>query len=218
MTSETTTGRGERDHFRIGLASPINLTALQAVISAVQTIWPEGSLGVPQQGESAALLIPKRALLDGSRIIPQDVVTAIREGTQVEADDLASQADITIMAPGAVEMTPPPETLNLLSGYCHALLNSLPEGSNAIQQTIHLPDRPEPYVLSIQPKAQAEKHAPVEWKEGSGWVGQGSADSSPSEGDRLRRKVLQRLSSMSNVNRVLNKATKAQITEALKTD
>ena len=217
MNSPTTTPRATRDHFRIGLASPINLTALQAVISAVQAIWPEGSLGVPGEGESAALLIPKRVLLDSGRIVPRDIVNSVREDSRIEADNLAGQADITIMAPGAVEMTPPPEALNLLSGYCHALLDSLPEGSEAIQQTIHIPDRPEPYVLSVQPKSQAENHSPAEWREGQGWVARREAESGPSEGDRLRRKVLRRLSSMNSVNRVLNKATKAQIIEALRT-
>lgn len=215
MTSDTNGESGEREHFRIGLTSPINLTALQAVISAVQSIWPEGSLGVPQEGEAAALLIPKDALLNGERTVPQDVIDAIREDRRVEADSLASQADITIMAPGAVEMTPPAEALNLLSGYCHALLEALPEGSNAIQQTIHIPDRVEPYVLSIQPKSQAENRSPVEWKEGVGWVALGAK---ASEGDRLRKKALQRLSSMANVNRVLSKSTRAQIAEALRAD
>lgn len=218
MTSPTPDTSSERDHFRIGLSSPINLTALQAVISTVQAIWPEGELGIPQQGESAALLIPKSALLGGSRALPQEVIQAIRKGTQSGPDDVASQADITIMAPGAVEMTPPPETLNLLSGYCHALLEALPEGSNAIQQTIHIPDRPEPYVLSIQPKSQAEHHSSVEWKEGKGWVGREGAKAAPSKGDRMRKKILMRLSSMNNVNRVLSKTTKAQINEALKAD
>lgn len=215
MTSDNTAANGKHDHFRIGLSSPINITALQAVITAVQTVWPEGTLGVPKKGESAALLIPKKALLDGRRIVPQDVIKALREDSQVEADSIASQTDITIMAPGAAEATPPPDILNLLSGYCHALLEALPEGSNAIQQTIHISDRAEPYVLSIQPKSQAENRSPVEWKEGTGWV---RVVAKASEGDRLRRKVLQRLSSMANVNRLLGKSMRTQITEALKAD
>lgn len=218
MTSPTPDTSSERDHFRIGLASPINLTALQAVISAVQAIWPEGTLGVPGRGESAVLLIPKHALLSDRNIVPQEVINSVREDTRVEADDLAGQSDITIMAPGAIEMTPPPETLNLLSGYCHALLDSLSAGANAIQQTIHIPGRSEPYVLSIQPKSQAENTSPVEWKEGTGWVGRGGASDKPTNGDHLRKKALQRLASMGNVNRVLNKATKAQIAEALRAD
>lgn len=218
MTSATTSTDDVEENFRIGLTAPINLTALQAIIGATQAIWPEGELGVPDKGEAAVLLIPKSAFFNGERIVPQEVADAVREDRRIEEDALANQADITIMAPGAVEMTPPPETLNLLSGYCHALLDSLPEGSNAIQQTIHLPDRPESYVLSIQPKSQAENHSPVEWKEGAGWVGERESATAPSEGDRMRRKVLQRIASMGNVGRVLNKTTKAQITEALRAD
>lgn len=218
MTSDTSKVDTVEETFRIGLTSPINLTALHAIIGAAQAIWPEGSLGTPGKGEAAVLLIPKSAFLNGERIIPQEVADAVREDRLIEEDALANQADITLMAPGAVEMTPPPEALNLLSGYCHALLDSLPEGANAIQQTIHLPDRAEPYVLSIQPKSQAENLAPAEWKEGAGWMAEGQAPQTASEGDRMRRKALQRVASMSNVSRVLGKTMKAQITEALRAD
>lgn len=215
MKSDTSNGNGARDHFRIGLASPINLTALQAVISAVQAIWPEASLGTPKDGESTVLLIPKESFLKSGRIVPQELVAAIREDTKSEEDSLTHQSEVTIMAPGAVEMSPPPETLNLLSGYCHALLESLPEGSNAIQQTIYIPGRTEPYVLSIQPKSQAETHAPIEWREGKGWEGKDETDFKSREGDQLRRAALQQIAGMKNVTRVLNKTTKAQIREAL---
>lgn len=218
MTSAITDTTADEEVFRIGLTSPINLTALQAIIGAAQAIWPEGSLGIPGKGEAAVLLVPKSAFLNGERIIPQGVAEDIREEHLAEEDALANQADITIMAPGAVEMSPPPETLNLLSGYCHALLDSLPEGSNAIQQTIHLPDRQEPYVLSIQPKSQAENRAPVEWREGEGWVAKEGKPNTPSEGDQKRRKMLRRIASMNNVKRTLSAATKAQIEEALQAD
>lgn len=219
MNSDTNKGGSVRDHFRIGLASPINLTALQAVISAVQAIWPEASLGTPKDGESSVLLIPKESFLKSGRIVPQELVSTIREDSKNEEDALTHHSEVTIMAPGAVEMSPPPETLNLLSGYCHALLESLPEGSNAIQQTIYIPERDEPYVLSIQPKSQAETRAPAEWREGAGWVSEKTQDvSKAKEGDQLRRTALQRIASMKNVTRVLSKTTKAQITEALHAD
>ena len=218
MNSNKAPYESEHNHFRIGLSVPIKLTALHAITSTIQAIWPEATLGTPRQGESVAFLIPKNALLDGGRTLPQDAIKAIQSNTRTSTDDIASQSDITIMTPDAVEITPPPETLNLLSGYCHALLESLPKGSNAVQQTIHIPDRPESYVLSVQPKSQAEHSSPVEWMEGKGWVAREGAEVVPSEGDRMRKKVLMRLSSMSNVTRVLNKTTRAQISEALKAD
>lgn len=170
MTSESTSAESNEENFRIGLTSPINLTALQAVIGAVQTIWPEGKLGTPGKGEAAVILVPKSAFINGEHIVPQDVANAVRGEHLVEEDALANQSEITIMSPGAVEITPPPAALNVLSGYCHALLDSMPKGSNAIQQTIHIPGRSEPYVLSIQPKSQAENRSPVEWVETEGWV------------------------------------------------
>lgn len=218
MTSETTSAETSEENFRIGLTSPINLTALQAVIGAVQAIWPEGKLGTPSKGEAAVIMVPKAAFINGERIVPQDVADTIRGEHLVEEDALANQSEITIMSPGAVEMTPPPAALNILSGYCHALLDSLPAGSNAIQQTIHIPGRTEPYVLSIQPKSQAENRSPVEWEEPGGWVSGKTDTTDPSPGDLKRRQLLQRVSSMGAVSKVLSKATRSQIAEALRTE
>lgn len=217
MTSETTSTETSEKNFRIGLTSPINLTALQAVIGAVQAIWPEGKLGTPGKGEAAVILVPKAAFINGEHIVPQDVADTVREERLVEEDALANQSEITIMSPGAVEMTPPPAALNILSGYCHALLDSLPKGSSAIQQTIHIPGRAEPYVLSIQPKSQSDKSSPVEWEETEGWVSGKPETTEPSPGDLKRRQLLQRVSSMGAVSRVLSKTTKSQIAEALRT-
>lgn len=207
----------DADPFRIGITSPVNLTALQAVLSAAQAIWSEAALGTPAPGEAAVILIPKTSFHNGGRIVPQEAAEGIRAQSLSEEDALAHQTNITIMAPDAVEAVPPQEALNLLSGYCHGLLESLPEGSNAVQQTIHIPGRDEPYVLSIQPKSQAVRPAPAEWADGAGWEKR-ETPVTATAGDARRRQLLQRLSSMEAVQRVLGRTMKNQVQEALRAD
>lgn len=217
MTGQNTTSPD--DQLRVGFTAPLNLAALNAILNTIQTIWPEATPTLPRHNEVAAIQLPTTALTTEEHVIPEELAETIREDSTVEADALAAQTDVTILAPGVAEIAPPAETLNMLAGYCHAVLDSLPEGSNAVQQTISLPGSAEPYVLSIQPQSQAQNHSPVEWVEGRGWVtpkASRSQESTPSDADAKRRELLQRVASMPNVRRGLSRAMKAQIAEAVR--
>ena len=205
-------------HLRVGLTAPINMTALRAVLDTVQSIWPEGELGTPADGEAAVILIPRKALLSEEHKPLHPEASTARSRHQVEPRDVTAQTDVAVMAPDGAEVTPPEEVLNLLSGYCHGLLESLPEGVEAVRQTIRLPGREEPYVLSLQPQKRTNSDRWAQWSEGVGWVEGEVEPETPSEGDQMRRKALQRIASIPAVNRTLNRNTRAQIMEALKAD
>lgn len=204
--------------FRIGLTAPMNMTALRAVLDAVQSVWPESQLGTPADGEAAVILIPRESLLNEAPTPLQAEADIPSAHHQVEEHDVAAQTDVTVISPDGAETAPPEEALNLLSGYCHGILESLPEGVEAVRQTIRLPDREEPYVLTLQPLSQTGSVPSAHWGGSEGWVNHEVSPPTPSSGDQMRRKALQRVASLPALSRTLNKSTRAQIIEALKAE
>lgn len=197
----------------MGIARPVSLTALRLVLDAVQSVWPEAELTTPLDGEAAALMLPTSALGVGPGSASPEEVQELRADHVTTTEDLASEPSVRSIDRGRAEVVPPAHVLNLLSAYCHALLESLPEGVLAVRQVVHLPGQPGPFVLAIQPSAEGGGFPAVTWVEGNGWV---SETTSAARGDQDRRRLLQRLMGMNHVTRVLSDRTKAQIAAALK--